>query len=419
MGPLLLSISALLFGVGLLLLGNGMLGTLIGIRLALDNVPTLATGVIMAAYFAGLLAGSLYAGRMIGRAGHIRAFSAFASVFSAATLAHVLFGSPVAWGVLRLIEGFCMAGLFMCIESWLNARADNATRGAVLSIYMYVLYAAQGLGQFLLNLADPRQATLFILASILLSLALVPVALTRSPQPDPREPGPFGLGALIRISPLGIAGALVSGLALGSLYSLAPAFAHAVGLDVAGTARFVGAFILGGLILQWPLGRLSDRMDRRWVIAAVAAMLAVFSAATLLSAGESRIALWPLAIGIGGTAFTLYPLSVAHANDRISPEDMVPASGGLLLAYGAGATAGPLVSSLVMWWIGPTGLFVFTGAAALAVAGFSVYRVTQRARAPVEGQGPFRPLPRTTLAASELDPRGSEDGVGESDSILR
>jgi len=415
MRPILLSITALLAGVGLLLLGNGMLGTLIGIRLAIDKVPTPATGAIMASYFAGLLAGSIYANALIRRAGHIRAFSAFASVFSAATLAHVLLDSPAFWGLLRFIEGFCMAGLFMCIESWLNARSDNASRGAVLSVYMYVVYAAQGLGQFLLNLADPAQATLFILASILLSLALVPVALTRSPQPDPPGTSLFGLRALLEISPVGVAGALVSGIALGSLYGLAPAFAHAVGLDVADTARFVGAFILGGVILQWPIGQLSDQIDRRWVIAAVAAMLAAFSAATLFSAGASNITLWPLAIGIGGTAFTLYPLSVAHANDWIGPEDMVPASGGLLLAYGVGATAGPMVSSLVMWAMGATGLFVVTGVASLAVAGFSILRIARHAPEPGAEQEPFRPLPRTTPAVMELDPRGPDEESGESD----
>jgi len=415
MRPILISVSALLSGVGLLLLGNGLLGTLIGIRLAIDKVPTLATGAIMAGYFAGLLAGSLYASALIGRAGHIRAFSAFASVFSAATLAHVLFDSPVFWGALRVVEGFCMAGLFMCIESWLNARADNATRGSVLSVYMYVLYAAQGLGQFLLNLADPAQATLFILASILSSVALVPVALTRSPQPEPPKPSPFGLRALIAISPLGVTGALVSGIALGSMYGLAPAFAHAVGLDVAGTARFIGAFILGGLILQWPLGRLSDRMDRRWVIAVVSVMLAAFSATTLFSAGENHIALWPLAIGIGGTAFTLYPLSVAHANDWIEPEDMVPASGGLLLAYGVGATAGPLVSSLAMWRMGAPGLFAVTGASALAIAAISLLRIARRPPAPDAAQEPFRPLPRTTPAVMALDPRGADEQSIETD----
>lgn len=389
------------------MLGNGMLGTLIGIRLAVDNVSTLATGAIMASYFAGLLVGALHVSRVIGSVGHIRAFAAFASVFSAATLAHVLFDFPLAWGILRLIEGFCMAGLFMCIESWLNARANNATRGAVLSIYMCVVYAAQGLGQFMLNFADPGRATLFILASILLSLALVPVALTRSPQPEAPEPGPFGLATLIRISPLGVAGALVSGLALGSLYSLAPAFAHAAGLDVAATARFVGAFILGGLILQWPIGRLSDSISRRLMIAIVAVLLAAVSAAIVVAANhQSQVALWPLAIGFGGAAFTLYPLSVAHANDWIGPDDMVAASGGLLLAYGAGATAGPLIASIVMWRIGPSGLFAVTGVVALAVAGFSIFRMTRRA--PEEEQEQFRPLPRTTSTAMELDPRGSE-----------
>lgn len=414
MRPILLSISALLIGVGLLMLGNGLLGTLIGIRLAIGNVPTLVIGAIMAAYFAGLLAGSVYAGALVGRAGHIRAFSALASVFSAATLAHVLSASPVLWGALRLVEGFCMAGLFMCIESWLNARSNNTTRGAVLSVYMCVVYAAQGLGQFLLNLAAPGQATLFILTSILLSLALVPVALTRSAQPDPPKPSLFGLRALIDISPLGVAGALVSGFALGSLYGLAPAFAHAAGLDVADTARFVGAFIFGGLILQWPLGRLSDQTDRRWVIAMVAVALTLFSAATLLSTGQNDIALWPLAIGIGGTAFTLYPLSVAHANDWIEPEDMVPASGGLLMAYGAGATAGPLISSLAMWRMGETGLFVVIGAAALVIAAFSLLRIFRHEPAPETAQEPFRPLPRTTPAVMELDPRGPDEETGES-----
>lgn len=216
------------------------------------------------------------------------------------------------------------------------------------------------------------------------------------------------LGTLIGISPLGVTGALASGVVLGSLYGLVPAFGHAVGFDVSDTARFVSAFILGGLLLQWPIGRLSDRTDRRLIIVAVAAMLSVFSAVTVVAAGESRFALWPLAIAIGSTAFTLYPLSVAHANDRIGPEDMVAASGGLLLSYGAGATAGPLISSFVMWWMGPAGLFVVTGAAALAVAAFSVYRMTRRATPAEDAQERFQPLPRTTPAALELDPRGAE-----------
>lgn len=405
----LFSVAALLLGVALLQLGSSLLSTLIGVRLAEAGVPTTIAGLVTAAYFAGLVLGALFGHLLILGVGHIRAFASYASVFSAATLAHGYILHPLAWGGLRMLEGLCMAGLLMVTESWLNERSDNTTRGAMLSAYTIAIYASQGGGQFLLNLPDPGGFGLFALISILMSLALVPVAATRIIAPAIPAPSHFGLRQLLEISPLGVAGSFGAGLVMGSIYALAPFFAQTIGLGVAGTARFMAAIILGGLLIQWPLGYLSDRIDRRTVIAMLNVGIAATSIGLAAAAAAGVSGLLLLAVLFGGVAFTLYPLAVAHANDHVLPPDLVPAAGGMLLAYSVGATVGPPVAGAVMARIGPTGLFVYTGAVGVMLTAFTFWRMRQRAAPPLDEQGHFQPLPRTTPLVGELDPRGEAE----------
>ncbi|MBB4265077.1 MFS transporter [Roseospira visakhapatnamensis] len=413
------SVASLLLSVSIMFLGNGLLGTLLGVNLAAANIPSAISGLVMSGYFLGLVLGSLFAITVIHQVGHIRAFAAFASVFSAASLAHAFFTDPLFWGVLRVIEGFCVAGLLMCTESWLNEKATRETRGTILSLYMIATYLSQGGAQFLLQLGDIAGYVLFALVSILLSMALVPVALTRVPGPAIPTPRRFGFVTLFRISPTGVMGCVASGLAMGALYGMGPLFARQQGLDLSGTAAFMSAVILGGLVLQWPLGWISDRFDRRPVIAIVCLAMAVVSAAMVAvslraldpnSLGSLSVLL-ALAVLFGALVATLYPLAIALANDWIEPQDVVPASGGLLLAYSLGAVAGPIVASAVMGWTGPSGLFMLTTGVGLTMAVFTLVRMRMRDSVPMAEQAPLQVVPRTTAVAYAMLP--SEDDNGQ------
>ncbi|MBP2315372.1 MFS transporter [Azospirillum soli] len=400
------TVRSLLVGVALLMLGNGGLGTLVSVRLDAAGFGSLAIGIVGAAYFAGLTAGSLFAYTVIIRVGHIRAFAAAASVLSAASLAHALSVDPTFWALLRITEGFCMASLYMCIESWLNDVATNETRGRLLSLYMVTLYGATALGQQLLNLQDPERSIAFMLISILLSLALVPVALTRTSPPALPDIVSFSFARLYRASPLGVAGVFVSGMVIGSIYGLAPVFGTASGFGVSGTALFMTVLISGGMLLQWPLGRLSDRFDRRAVIIGLSLGLAAVSAGMIGVAGlGGQLGLLLVAVLFGGLSFTLYPLCLAHTNDHVDRSELVAASGGLILAFSVGATVGPMLASATMEAIGPAGLFVFIVGCGLAAGLFGLWRTQVRPPVPADEQGSFQPVPQTTPVAVPLDPR--------------
>ena len=405
MPPVVRSVASLLLGVAFLMLANGALSTLIGLRLSATESAATAVGMITAAYYAGLTLGSLYAHRIITRVGHIRAFAAFASVVSVAALSHALFVDAPLWAVLRLTQGFCMAGLYMCIESWLNGTATNESRGQLLSAYMVTLYGASGVGQQLLRLDDEAGVRLFMIVSILLTLALVPVALTRTTPPQLPNVSSFGIRRLYQSSPLGVAGVFISGSITGSIYGLAPVFGASSSFGVSGTALFMSVLILGGMALQWPLGRLSDRFDRRSVIIALSAALSLTSLGMIAAAGlDQSLALMLVAPLFGGLAFTLYPVCLAHTNDYVRREDMVSASGGLILANSVGAIIGPPVASALMTTTGPAGLFSFvTGGAACATL-YGLWRTRVRPPLPAEAQAAFRPLPQTTPTVSPLDP---------------
>jgi MFS family permease len=406
-GAALRPVAALLVGVFVTTAGSGPLGTAVSLRMEAAEVARPIIGLVMAAFFAGLTLGSLLAYRLVLRVGHIRAFTAFASVVSAVTLIYPLLPPPLPWVPLRVAEGFCMAGIFICVESWLNDHAGPASRGRILAAYMICLYLGQASGQALLALdtgdGGPR---VFLLVSVLISLAVLPVALTRMPQPALPAIASFSARRLWAASPLGVAGTVASGLVLGAVYALGPIFAReAAGFGAGGAALFMSVLITGGVLLQWPLGRMSDAFDRRRVIVATLALLTVAGLVVASVAERGGIALLGAAAGFGGVAFALYPLCAAHTNDHLAREERVAASGGLVLAYSAGATAGPLFASAAMVALGGRGLFLFASIVGLLGLAFSAWRLLARAPVPAERQGPFQPLPGTTPTAAPLDPR--------------
>lgn len=413
-----LPVRSLLLAIFMLMTGSGCLSTLVGLRLERAGVGTLMIGVVATAYFAGLTFGALRAGPIVQRVGHIRAFAAFVALLSASTLAYALLRFPLLWVLLRFIDGVCIAGVFICLESWLSERGTPETRGGILAGYMIALYSGQALGQFLLNIGAGT-AIPFQIASILVSVAIIPVVLTRIAAPDVGKAAAFSLLKLYRSSPLGAVGAAATGLMLGAFYGLAAVQVRRSGLDLNQTAAFMGTVILGGVALQWPLGTLSDRFDRRRVIILTcAAILAVSLSLALTRGMGTRLLL--LGSLFGGLCFALYPLCVAHTHDRIYPADRVPASGGLILLYSAGACLGPIGAAAFITLVGSGGLFFFIAFCAGSALAFGFWRQSVTEPVPSDEQQSYQVLPRTTPAASRLDPNAPEQAaVGVNPSSLQ
>ncbi|HLI11145.1 MAG TPA: MFS transporter [Alphaproteobacteria bacterium] len=391
MVSLLMSVAALLLGVAIINTGNGMFSTFLSLRMNLEGFPPEVTGLVMSAYYAGMAVGARTCDRLINRVGHVRAFAAFAAVVSAIVLISAFFVSPYVWGVMRATLGFCFAGLFMVVESWLNARASVGTRGRLLSLYMMVSYLALGTGQLLLDLRDPHSRDFFLLAALFYSLSLVPLVLTSAETPGLLQSSTLRLRALYDISPLGVLACLSSGLVTSSLYGMGAIFAQNSGFDLSEVSYFMGAAVLGGLALQYPIGRLSDRYDRRYVILAVALATAATALLITALAGHAKAAMIALVCLYGGFSFTLYPLGVAHANDFVDPKDAVKASGGLLLSWGLGASWGPIAAAAMMGRLGPRGLFIFVVVVTVLLAFFTVWRMTRRPTVPLDKKEPFAP----------------------------
>lgn len=397
----------LVLGVAALLLGNGLIGTLLGVRAGIEAFPTVAIGIIMSAYYLGYIAGSRLGPTLVHRVGHIRTFAALAAIAAATAGLHAIFVSPAAWVLFRLVTGLCFAGLFVVIESWINDRATNATRGLFLSVYMFVSLGALACGQQLLNLSGPAGFELFILSATLISLSLVPFALTRSVAPQVPETARLDMRRLYTISPLGVIGCFATGVTNGAFWGLAPVFAHGTGLSVAQISIFMSSVIVGGMALQLQVGRLSDRFDRRRIIVVACVSNALLGLAIFAWGDRSELALFVLAFVFGGFALSLYSLCVAHTNDFLEEDDLVEASGGLLLSFGLGALFGPLVASLFMIALGPEALFLHIAIASAALAGFALHRARRRAPMPKEEQQSFVAVPQTTPAVHHLDPRVS------------
>lgn len=402
-----LAIRSILVAILALMAGAGFLATLVSVRLEASGTEALVIGGVATAYFAGLTLGSLRVARIIERVGHIRAFTAFVSLFSASSLAYALLPRPPFWMGLRFVDGLCVAGVFVCIESWLNERADAGTRGTILAAYMIALYMGQSLGQQLLNIGVGAAAIPFVIASILISLAAIPVALTRIAGPALGESEPLSARQLYAISPLGIVGAIASGILLGAFYGLGAVYARRLGLSISDTAWFMSIVIFGGVALQWPLGRLSDRFDRRRII--VFTLAGTVATTLLLALLEAGLPLLLTGALFGGLSFALYPLCVAHTNDHLTPEQRIAASGGLVLLYSAGAAAGPLLGAGAMTLLGPAGLFLALAACAAGALLFAVWRQWASPPVPGELQQSYQVLPRTTPMSATLDPIAREE----------
>ena len=379
---------ALFVGLALIMVGNGLQNTLLGVRAEIEGFSTSTTGVVMSGYFLGFLLGSLFVPQMVRRVGHVRVFAAMAAIASTAVLIYALLLDPYSWFVMRLATGVSFAGLYIVVESWLNHESDNAYRGQVLAFYMVVVLGGIMLGQALLNASDPAGFQLFVLSSVLISIAVVPILLTVSPAPAIVAPKPVGLRELYRISPLGVIGAFGTGMAHGALYGMAAVYATSLGLSVGDTSLFVGAIFAGALLLQWPIGRLSDRFDRRRVLTIVTLLAGTAAFSGTLAQQLSPTALILCAVVLGGLSLPLYSLCIAYMNDYLEPEQMVAASGTLFLASGAGASLGPLAASMMMDVSGPPGFFFFIGGMHGAVGLFAVYRMSRRHALPLDEQGP-------------------------------
>jgi MFS family permease len=402
------SVLSLLIGAGIIILGNNLIGILMPIRLGAAQISSETTGLIMSAYYAGFMLGSIYGKVVIQRVGHIRTFAAFAALITVAFMLCALFFNPALWAVLRALMGFCMAALYATIESWLNVRSSNENRGQVLSMYMVTSYLASFLGQFLVNVKSTAGVELFCLGGLLTSLSLIPVVTTRVAGPEIGKIRPLKLSQLYRASPLGVAGSGGAGLLNGGFYGLGAVYANKLGLSVFDVSLFMGLPVFGGLVLQWPIGRLSDRYDRRTVMLMIVlgTMIASF-ALSILSYTEAAL-MFLLVAGafLGGCLATIYPISVAHAFDYIDRSEMISANSSMLLIWAIGATIGPLAGSLLMGQVGPSGLFYYLTAIAALLAAFTRYRMIVRQALPASEQTSFVAVGAATSAiAGALDPR--------------
>jgi MFS family permease len=403
-----LTILVLLGGLGILLAGVGLLGTLLGVRATIASFGNLETGFIMAGYYAGYIIGTLIAPRLIRNVGHVRCFSAFAAVAAASSLGFGLLVDPLFWFALRILTGICVVGLYMVVESWLNEQSSGPSRGRIFSVYMMSTLVALGIGQFLLLVGDNTELTLFALSAILISLGVVPIAITRVTEPRIELLLPAKLSELIHISPLGMIGALSAGIVNGAFWGMAPVFGQRLHLGDDGIAFLMSATILGGVMLQWPIGHLSDRLDRRSVL--ILTSFATAAAAVLITyivvLGYPGLILTSFLYG--GLMFALYSISVAHTNDHLMPGQVLAATQGLLLVFGIGALCGPVLGGIAMASLGPPGLPAMSAITTVALALFGVFRVTRKAAPAIDEQAEFVPLARTSPVVLEMHPEANQ-----------
>lgn len=395
MFQVLASAWALLLGMFLLMVGNGMQGTLLGIRGEIEGFSTLQMSIVMSAYFVGFLGGSRMAPGMIRRVGHVRVFAALGSLISAVMILYPTLTDPVSWSIGRIVIGFCFSGVYVTAESWLNNAASNENRGKSLSLYMIVQTAGIVVAQGLLLTADPSGFVLFVIPSVLVSISFAPILLSISPTPAFETTKPMSLRQLMIISPMGCVGMFLLGGLFSAQFGMGAVYGAVAGLSVAQISTFVAVFFVGAIIAQYPIGWVSDRMDRRRLIMVVSAIGAA-GAVSGMFVGHDFTWLLISASVVGGMSSPLYSLLIAHTNDYLDYEDMTAASGGLIFINGLGAIAGPLITGWIMGQIGPAGFFLFIGLLFCALAGYAVYRTTQRPAIPVEDTGAYAAVSPTS-----------------------
>ena len=406
---------ALLLGITLLMVGNGMQGTLLGVRGALEGFSTAEMSVVMSAYFAGFLLGSQLVPSLIKRVGHVRVFAFLGSLASAGLLLFPAIPYPVAWVAVRLLLGFCFCGIYIVGESWLNNTTTNETRGRALSLYMIAQMVGIVAAQAIFAAGDADDYLLFVVVSVLVSLAFTPMLLSATPMPPFERASPMSFRRLFEISPLGFVGVLLLGAVFSAVFGMVGVYGAQAGLGTGQIALFVTVIYVGGLVIQYPAGWLSDRMDRRQLVL-IGGVVGVFAGLLGWTGFGGFAGSLVAAFLIGGTANPLYSILIAYTNDVLAPEDMASASARLLFVNGVGAIGGPLVTGWLMGAVGPGGFFAFLTVLMLAIAGYAAWRMTRRAAVVTGAQASFTvlsPMAMTSVTMSNVVEGWEEEAAAE------
>ncbi|SDP51837.1 MFS transporter [Desulforhopalus singaporensis] len=417
----LVNFFALFVSVFFLMTGIGLLGTYLPFSMSSDGIEPSIIGGVTSAYYFGMFVGAFTSTAIIRQVGHIRAFAAFAALTTAIVMGHALYGAPFFWGVLRFLCGIAAIGLFTVVESWLNEMTEPNRRGRIMSIYMIISYLGMVAGQLMLNLAGTKEMGIFLIVGLMLSLCIVPLSTTRSVHPQIPGLKKISIYKIIKKSPIGVFGCLTAGLVNGAFYSIGPVFCHNIGLSVSQLSLVMGITISGGLALQRPIGLISDRFDRAYVLVVVSAVASSLSVAVISMAELSFSHLVSVMAFFGGFSFVLYPVSVARAHDLFDTEDIIPVSSTLLLSYAVGATVGPVIGSLAMkLGYGPYGLFIYCAVVQICFAATAFYLRNRELVTVVaaEENAPFVIMKDTSAYAVYIDPRTDEDlqnGSGDRD----
>ena len=386
---------ALQIGILLLMLGNGMQGTLLGVRGALEQFSTGTMSWVMAGYFVGFLGGSRLAPKLIMRVGHVRVFAALASLISAALILFAAFPSPYVWIFLRVMIGFCFAGVYVVAESWLNDNSTNDTRGKVLSVYIIVQMLGIVSAQGILNIGDPQDYFLFVIASVMVSVSFAPILLSVSPAPVFQTASPMSVTKLIKVSPLGAFGAFCLGGLFSAVWGMGAVYGTESGLSLKEISLFVAMIYLGGMVCQYPVGWLSDRVDRRLLILGAATVCA-FVALTGAFLGSVYYLLLITSFFMGGIINPLYSLIIAYTNDFLEQSDMAAGAGGLIFINGVGAIGGPLLVGWIMGMVGPHGFFLYIALVSALLGGFALLRMAVRPTVQVDELATFTPVSQSS-----------------------
>ncbi|KRA00357.1 MFS transporter [Mesorhizobium sp. Root157] len=408
-------ILSLLRGTAFLLAASGLHGLLLPLRGQMEGFSTASLGLMGTAWATGFVAGCYFAPRIVRRAGHVRAFGTFAASGAIIALLTGLIIDEYAWIVLRAFTGFVMAGAFMIIESWLNEKATNENRGTVFGLYMMVTYASIMGGQMIVAAGDVQSASLFMITGIFFCLSLIPTAVSTQSTPQPLQDVKLDLTGLYANSPVAAIACLLIGIANGAWGTLGAVYGARAGIPTAQIALMMSLVVVAGAVMQLPAGRLSDKTDRRFVLAGAAFGAAFFALVVFLLQPRSGLVVLITTAAYGGFAYTLYSIAVAHANDHAKAEDFVKVSSGLLMLYGFGTMIGPLLAAALMEWMRPESLFLATALAHICLAGYTMLRIKRRAPVPIEERDAFKTLPverSITPESLRLDPRTKNETDG-------
>ena len=408
---------ALFAGIGIMMIAHGLQGNLMGVRSVIEEFNFLATGTMMSGYYVGYFFGSRITPKLVLRVGHIRVFAAFASMASLSILIISAYVNPIVWTFARFITGMSVVSCFIVAESWLNDRANNRTRGKLLSLYMFITYIGLAIGMLLLNFDSPENYKPFILVSILLSIALIPILLTKRKAPKFKKIGTLKLKELYKISPLGFVSAFCTGTIHSVLFTLTAVYAATMNFSIFEISLLLFLITIAGALSQWPIGYLSDQFDRRIIIVLCTIVSAVFGTLLIIVSGDtlqlmflatawgtSKLMFFIFVTIYAGASLSLFPLNIAHTNDFVPREKFVAAGGGLNLIFGLGAMGGPIVCSIFMNEFGPNSFFIFLLIFHVIIAIFALYRITRRSTED-NPDSTFTPLPKNiTPLGMELDP---------------